>query len=51
MNPQIYDFDIENPEQRIRKNGVPVGLKNIGNSYISFYDSMLFELFDISVFP
>jgi hypothetical protein len=28
-----------NPEQRVRKTGVPVGLKNIGNSknFINFY--------------
>jgi len=27
-------LDLMNPEQRVRKSGVPVGLKNIGNSKI-----------------
>ena len=31
-----------NPEQRVRKAGVPVGLKNIGNSKPYFIPSMLF---------
>ena len=31
-----------NPEQRVRKAGVPVGLKNIGNSKHCFIFSMLF---------
>lgn len=31
-----------NPEQRVRKAGVPVGLKNIGNSKPYLIPSMLF---------
>jgi hypothetical protein len=29
-----YGFEPLNPEQRVRKSGVPVGLKNIGNSIV-----------------
>ena len=40
-----------NPEQRIRKPGIPVGLKNIGNSTISHNHSLLLQFFIANIFP
>lgn len=36
-------FEPLNPEQRLRKSGVPVGLKNIGNSIFHLQLSLLFQ--------
>ncbi len=32
MKDQPYIPDFENPDMKMRKEGVPVGLKNVGNS-------------------
>lgn len=39
-----------NPEQRIRKAGIPVGLKNIGNSNITYNHSLLLQFFATNIF-
>jgi hypothetical protein len=40
-----------NPEQRVRKSGVPVGLKNIGNSKSNLNLSLLLQLFVANLLP
>lgn len=36
QKPAVYTYEPLNPEQRVRPAGLPVGLKNVGNSRSSY---------------